>query len=171
MKGETDMAPVIQIVGYKNSGKTTLITRLAKLFNGINLRVAVIKHDLHGFDADREGTDSFRHREAGAAAAAITSPWRTAIFEERETTLAELVARFDGYDLILVEGFKQASYPKMVLLRSAEDEPLIRELSQVCAIVRKEADFSVNDAGPLRFQRDEIEQIAEYIRHNWMEAP
>lgn len=160
------MAPVLQIVGYKNSGKTTLITRLAELFNGMNLRVAVIKHDLHGFDADREGTDSFRHREAGAAAAAITSPWRTAIFEERETPLAELIEHFAGYDLILVEGFKQEIYPKMVMLRSAEDEPLIRELSQVCAIIQKEADLPANEAGPRRFQRDEIEQIAEFIRHS-----
>ncbi|WP_178019278.1 molybdopterin-guanine dinucleotide biosynthesis protein B [uncultured Paenibacillus sp.] len=158
------MAPVIQIVGYKNSGKTTLITRLAKLFNGMNLRVAVIKHDLHGFDADREGTDSFRHREAGAAAAAVTSPWRTAIFEERETSLAELIEHFAGYDLILVEGFKQETYPKMVMLRSAEDEPLIRELSRVCAIIQKDADFPASGAGPRRFQRDEIEQIAEFIR-------
>ncbi|MBW4839096.1 MAG: molybdopterin-guanine dinucleotide biosynthesis protein B [Paenibacillaceae bacterium] len=162
------MAPVIQIVGYKNSGKTTLITRLAKLFNGINLRVAVIKHDLHGFDADREGTDSFRHREAGAAAAAITSPWRTAIFEERETRLPELIEHFASYDLILVEGFKQENYPKMVLLRSAEDEPLIRELQQVCAVVQKEADFPVDEVGPRRFQRDEIEPIAEYIRQTWL---
>lgn len=162
------MAPVLQIVGYKNSGKTTLITRLAKLFNGMNLRVAVIKHDLHGFDADREGTDSFRHREAGAAAAAITSPWRTAIFEERETPLAELIDHFAGYDLILVEGFKQETYPKMVMLRSAEDEPLIRELSQVCAIIQKEADFPAKEAGPRRFQRDEIEQIAEFIRRSGM---
>jgi len=159
---------VLQIVGYKNSGKTTLITRLAKLFNGMNLRVAVIKHDLHGFDADREGTDSFRHREAGAAAAAITSPWRTAIFEERETPLSELINHFAGYDLILVEGFKQEPYPKMVLLRSTEDEPLIHELKQVCAIVQKEADFPVNEADPRRFQRDEIAQIAEYIRQNWL---
>ncbi|GJM80566.1 molybdopterin-guanine dinucleotide biosynthesis protein B [Paenibacillus timonensis] len=162
------MAPVLQIVGYKNSGKTTLITRLAKLFNGMNLRVAVIKHDLHGFDADREGTDSFRHRKAGAAAAAITSPWRTAIFEERETPLAELIDHFAGYDLILVEGFKQETYPKMVMLRSAEDEPLIRELSQVCAIIQKEADFPAKEAGPRRFQRDEIEQIAEFIRRSGM---
>lgn len=161
------MAPVIQIVGYKNSGKTTLITRLAKLFNSMNLRVAVIKHDLHGFDADREGTDSYRFREVGAAAAAITSPWRTAIFEERETPLAELVEHFASYDLILVEGFKQEAYPKMVLLRSAEDEPLVRELRQVFAIVQKEAGTSGQDGLP-RFQRDEIEPIAEYIRQTWL---
>lgn len=162
------MVPVVQIVGYKNSGKTTLITRLVKIFNGMNLRVAVIKHDLHGFEADREGTDSFRFREAGAAAAAITSPWRTAVFEEQETPLAKLIEHFTEYELILVEGFKHETYPKMVLLRSAEDEPLIQELQQVIAIVQKEADFPANESGPRRFQRDEVEHMAEYIRQNWM---
>lgn len=162
------MTPVVQIVGYKNSGKTTLITRLVKIFNGMSLRVAVIKHDLHGFEADREGTDSFRFREAGAAAAAITSPWRTAIFEERETPLAKLIEQFDRYDLILVEGFKREAYPKMVLLRSAEDEPLIQDLQQVFAVVQKEADFPAIETGPRRFQRDEIEQMADYIRQKWL---
>ena len=162
------MAPVVQIVGYKNSGKTTLITRLVKIFNDMNLRVAVIKHYLHGFEADREGTDSFRFRAAGAAAAAITSPWRTAVFEEQETPLVQLIEHFAQYDLILVEGFKRERYPKMVLLRSTEDEPLIEELQQVIAVVQKEADFSANSSGPRRFQRDEIEQMAGYIRHNWM---
>ncbi|MGG6311115.1 molybdopterin-guanine dinucleotide biosynthesis protein B [Paenibacillus macerans] len=168
------MAPVIQFVGYKNSGKTTLIGRLLELFNGMNIRVAVIKHDLHGFDADREGTDSFRHRQAGAAAAAVTSPWRTAIIEERETPLEDLIRHFADYDLILVEGFKQEPYPKMVLLRSAEDESLIRELQQVCAVVQKEAHGSIPEhadhgaAGPIRFQRDEIERIARYIGQNFL---
>ncbi|WP_068785661.1 molybdopterin-guanine dinucleotide biosynthesis protein B [Paenibacillus phocaensis] len=162
------MAPVIQIVGYKNSGKTTLITRLIELFHGMNLRVAVIKHDLHGFEADRERTDSYRYRQAGAAGTAITSPWRTAIFEERETPLADLISRFADYDLILVEGFKQESYPKMVMLRSAEDEPLIRDLKQVCAVIQKEAAFPASQEEPRRFQRDEIEQIAEFLRHRWL---
>lgn len=166
------MAPVIQFVGYKNSGKTTLIGRLLEKFNGMNLRVAVIKHDLHGFDADREGTDSFRHRQAGAAAAAITSPWRTAIFEERETALADLIRHFDDYDLIMVEGFKQEPYPKLVLLRSTEDEPLLRELKQICAVVQKDAADNglqpdgTDEAGLRRFQRDDIEQIALFIRQS-----
>ena len=162
------MASVVQIVGYKNSGKTTLITRLVKIFNDMNLRVAVIKHDLHGFEADQEGTDSFRFRAAGAAGAAITSPWRTAVFEEQETPLVQLIEHFAQYDLILVEGFKRERYPKMVLLRSTEDEPLIQELQQVIAVVQKEANFAANPSGIRRFQRDEIKQMAAYIRHNLM---
>lgn len=121
------MAPIIQIVGYKNSGKTTLIARLVAMLHALNLRVAVIKHDVHGFEVDREGTDTYRHRQAGASAVAIVSPWRTAIVEERETPLADLIGHFQAYDLIIVEGFKREPYPKIVLIRSAEDEHLLTE--------------------------------------------
>lgn len=55
---------VVQICGYKNSGKTTLIAALLPLLKEQGLRVAVIKHDSHGFDIDHKGTDTFRFREA-----------------------------------------------------------------------------------------------------------
>lgn len=160
--------PVVQIVGFKNSGKTTLITRLLNLFNGMNLKVAVIKHDVHGFEMDREGTDTYLFRETGAAAAAIVSPWRTAIIEEQETSLSELIEHFTAYDLILVEGFKQAHYPKLVLLRGPEDVPLLEQSSHICAIVQSEvaekkmSDEQANISLPC-FHRNEVEQIAKFI--------
>ncbi|RRJ65871.1 molybdopterin-guanine dinucleotide biosynthesis protein B [Paenibacillus oralis] len=164
------MAPIIQIVGYKNSGKTTLITRLLEMFHAMNLRVAVIKHDVHGFEVDREGTDTYRHRQAGATAAAIVSPWRTAIVEERETPLAGLIGHFQAYDLILVEGFKREPYPKMVLIRSAEDEHLLTELSGVCAVVHREGEVpdpeKLKQAGLRCFERNDLDGIAAFLKQN-----
>ncbi|MFD1175725.1 molybdopterin-guanine dinucleotide biosynthesis protein B [Paenibacillus puldeungensis] len=162
------MPPVVQIVGFKNSGKTTLITRLLHLFNGMNLKVAVIKHDVHGFEVDREGTDTYLFRETGAAAAAIVSPWRTAIVEEQETPLSELIEHFAAYDLILVEGFKQAHYPKLVLLRGPEDVALLEQSNHICAIVQSElAEKRLSDEQAYFnlpcFQRNEMERIAQFI--------
>ncbi|GAA0379563.1 molybdopterin-guanine dinucleotide biosynthesis protein B [Paenibacillus motobuensis] len=136
--------PVIQIVGYKDSGKTTLIGRLLPLFSGMNLRVAMIKHDAHGFEIDHSGTDTYAYRQHGAVAIAITSPYRTALIEEQETPLKELIERFGGYDLILVEGYKQEAYPKIVMLRSGEDRILLQELNQVKACVVRETETVEN---------------------------
>ncbi|WP_052714177.1 molybdopterin-guanine dinucleotide biosynthesis protein B [Paenibacillus dauci] len=126
--------PVIQIVGYKNSGKTTLITELLRLWAAEGTRVAVIKHDAHQFQMDHRGTDTFAHTEAGAAAVAITSPTRTAIIREQSSTLQQLVAELsssstDSYDLILVEGFKQEPYPKVALMARVSDVPLLEQLT------------------------------------------
>jgi len=136
---------VIQIVGYKDSGKTTLIGRLLPLFSSMNLRVAVIKHDAHGFEIDHSGTDTYAYRQHGAVAIAITSPDRTALIEEQETSLKELIERFGGYDLILVEGHKQEAFPKIVMLRSGEDRILLQELNQVKACVVRETETVENE--------------------------
>lgn len=157
---------VIQIVGYKNSGKTTLIGKLLESFKAMNLQVAVIKHDAHGFEMDREGTDTYSHHQHGAAAIAITSPYRTAVIEEQATPLVQLIERFKCYDLILVEGFKREAYPKIVLLRGREDLSLLQELSQVRAYVTRNQDGSRDRAiaaPPLHFGADETQQIAAWI--------
>ncbi|MDN4070375.1 molybdopterin-guanine dinucleotide biosynthesis protein B [Paenibacillus vini] len=173
------MKQVIQICGYKNSGKTTLIAGLVTFFKGMGLQTAVIKHDVHGFEGDVEATDTYKLRKAGATATAITSPWRTAVVEERETPLAELVEQFHSYDLILVEGFKQADYPKVVMLHQPEDVELITQLSGIVALIcRRDAgiealrDRTSNLASdPLlsegqelpSFSADELEHIADFI--------
>ncbi|USB31585.1 molybdopterin-guanine dinucleotide biosynthesis protein B [Paenibacillus sp. YPG26] len=123
--------PVFQIVGYKNTGKTHLVSRLTSYFTAKGLRVAVIKHDLHEFEMDKEGTDTYQHTAAGAAAVAITSPTRTAVLEEKGTALSDLIARFAEYDLVLVEGFKQEAYPKLLILRNEKDLQLLSELTNV----------------------------------------
>lgn len=173
------MKPVIQICGYKNSGKTTLLAGLVSIFKGMGLQTAVIKHDVHGFEGDVEATDTYKLRMAGAAATAITSPWRTAVVEERETTLASLVERFHDYDLILVEGFKHAAYPKLVMIHQPQDAELLSQLSGIVALIYRQAagDDPVRGGGPdlatnplypegvafPSFWADDLEQIADFI--------
>lgn len=123
---------VIQIVGYKNSGKTTLIGALLQHWSAQGKRIAIIKHDAHEFDMDHAGTDTYAHTQSGAAAISISSATRTAIIEQQPSSLEQLIARFAiGYDLILVEGFKQAHYPKIVIVADQEGISLPAELSHV----------------------------------------
>ncbi|UQZ37109.1 molybdopterin-guanine dinucleotide biosynthesis protein B [Paenibacillus sp. PK3_47] len=124
---------VCQIAGYKNSGKTTLICALIPLLQQQGCSVAVIKHDAHGYDMDHPGTDTWKQRQAGAAAIAITSSTRTSVIEERSSSLSELIKRFAGYDYVLVEGFKTEAYPKIVLIRHESDLELLQEAVNVKA--------------------------------------
>ncbi|WP_019910778.1 molybdopterin-guanine dinucleotide biosynthesis protein B [Paenibacillus sp. HW567] len=133
-EGDTASPAVCQIVGYKNSGKTTLICGLIPLLRRKGCTVAVIKHDGHDFDMDHEGTDTWKQRQAGASAVAITSGKRTATIEERASSLAELIAAFADYDYVLVEGFKQEPYPKIGLIRREADVSLLNEVSNLSAI-------------------------------------
>ncbi|CQR56181.1 hypothetical protein PRIO_3778 [Paenibacillus riograndensis SBR5] len=133
LKKGSSRPAVCQIVGYKNSGKTTLLCELIPLLRKKGCTVAVIKHDGHDFEMDHEGTDTWKQRQAGASAVAITSAARTSVIQERTSSLAELIEAFAGYDYVLVEGFKQEPYPKIVLLRREEDIPLLEEASNIVA--------------------------------------
>ncbi|WP_252863303.1 molybdopterin-guanine dinucleotide biosynthesis protein B [Paenibacillus riograndensis] len=134
LKKGSSRPAVCQFVGYKNSGKTTLLCELIPLLRKKGCTVAVIKHDGHDFEMDHEGTDTWKQRQAGAAAVAITSAARTSVTQERTSSLAELIEAFAGYDYVLVEGFKQEPYPKIVLLRREEDIPLLGEASNIVAM-------------------------------------
>lgn len=114
------MIPIVSIVGYSNSGKTTLIERLVAELSRRGWRVATIKHNRHGFEIDHEGKDSWRHRRAGAVATVVASPGRAALIEDTpgDLSLEELRDRYiKDADLILAEGFKGNPLPKIEVFR------------------------------------------------------
>ena len=118
-KTENRKRPVIFAVsGYKNSGKTTLTVKLVERLTGQGYRVATIKHDGHDFEPDVPGTDSYRHRKAGACGCAVFSDHRWMVIREqpeaKEERLDEndLIRLFPDVDIILLEGFKHSSWPK-----------------------------------------------------------
>jgi len=125
---------ILQVVGYKNSGKTTTSCKLIEQFVKLGWKVGSIKHDAHNFEVDYPGKDTWLHREAGASVVAISSQQKTAIMEQRATPLEELIERVQGVDIIVIEGYKFESYPKIVLLRNEGDIPLIQETSGILAI-------------------------------------
>jgi molybdopterin-guanine dinucleotide biosynthesis protein B len=158
--------PLFGIAGWKNSGKTTLMVRLIENFTGRGLRVAAVKHAHHAFEIDHEGRDSFRYKEAGASTVAVSSARRFAIMTELrgrpEPALDELVRYIQNADLILVEGFKAGTHPKIEVRRreSASGPPLA---SNDPAIIGIAADFKLEDATLPVFALDDIDRIASFI--------
>lgn len=115
--------------GWSGSGKTTLVEQLIGLFEQRGLVVSLIKHAHHDFDVDQPGKDSYRHRHAGCREVLITSARRWAIMHELrgqpELMLDQALARLSPCDLVLVEGFKRATIPKIEIWRGDGEKPLL----------------------------------------------
>ena len=120
---------VIGIVGWKNSGKTTLVERLIAELTSRGLRVSSVKHAHHRVELDRPGKDSWRHRSAGATEVMLATSERFALFHELrgrpEPELPELLARMSPVDLVLVEGFKRFEHTKIEVRRREILRPLL----------------------------------------------
>lgn len=155
---------VMQVVGYSNSGKTTLLTRLIPLLQQQGLRVGVVKHDGgHDFELDQPGKDTWRYREAGAPLVAISSRTKTAFIEQQPLPLGQIVERMGqaGADLVLVEGFKQEAYPKLLIIREEKDQELLASLRHVAGIAR----WGQGEYGALPcFSIDDVQAIAAFVR-------
>ncbi|MDT3424732.1 molybdopterin-guanine dinucleotide biosynthesis protein B [Paenibacillus forsythiae] len=167
-RGPSSVRPAVcQFVGYKNSGKTTLISELIPLLRARGCSVAFIKHDVHGFETDHPGTDTWKQREAGAGAVAITGKDQSFIYEARSRELAELIDGFAQYDYVLVEGFKEEPCPKIVLIRNEADLELLSRLRGVAAAaVWEDQRGPVAErlaAGQRQFGIDDTSELAEYL--------
>ena len=123
--------PILGFAADSGTGKTTLLTRLIPLLKQQGLRVGLIKHSHHRFDVDQPGKDSHRLRMAGASPVMLVSRYRYAIMHEFETPqepeLDQQLKVLDqsGLDLILVEGFKAAKFPKIELHRQSLKRPFL----------------------------------------------
>jgi molybdopterin-guanine dinucleotide biosynthesis protein B len=120
---------IVSIIGRKGSGKTTLAVAMASEFVRKGRRVMTIKHSAHPADVDRPGTDSYLHfREGKVERTLLIAPTERVLFERHadDTDPIALAHRYlDGADIVLVEGFRQASLPKIeVFRRAASDKPL-----------------------------------------------
>jgi molybdopterin-guanine dinucleotide biosynthesis protein B len=118
---------VFSIVGEHGSGKTTVIEGLVAELTDRGLRVGTIKHDVHGFQMDHEGKDSFRHKAAGASVSLVSSPWQVGMVRDtdHDLTVSELVERFmDGLDVVLTEDYHRERWPKVEVHRRATGKGL-----------------------------------------------
>jgi molybdopterin-guanine dinucleotide biosynthesis protein B len=156
----------IGIVGWKNSGKTTLVTRLITELRARGLTVSTIKHVHHEIDLDRPGKDTFRHREAGAEEVVLYSPSRWALLHERRDAagmhpdLGDILGRLSPVDLVLVEGFKGLAMPK-IEVRGPDGGPSIAD-SDPGVIAVATPDGEPNGKAPA-FHRDDIAGLADFI--------
>ncbi len=158
--------PIIGIVGWKKSGKTTLTVRLVEAFTKRGLRVATVKHAHHNFQIDDAETDSARHRRFGAAQVAIVSRHRSALISdypnEPEPNFEEVIGWLAPADLVIVEGYKSAPIPKIEARRqdARTSTPLADQDPNIIAIA---ADHAVDNANCPVFSLDDIETLADFI--------
>lgn len=153
------------IVGWKNSGKTTLVQRLVAEFTARGLTVSTLKHAHHSFDIDRPGKDSYVHREAGATEVLLSSRNRWALMhemrDEEELGLDDLLKKLSPVDLVLIEGFKRGPHPKVEANRPETRQPLIAPGDPT---IRAVASTGTPETGgvPL-LHLDETAAIADFI--------
>ena len=117
-------APAISFIGYQNAGKTTLVEKVIAKLTQRGLRVGSIKHHGHkGFEIDQAGKDSWRHAQAGSRHVGLVSPDRYAEYAstEREVPVTDLLAHYTDVDVVIVEGYKTAGLPSVVVTRSGVD--------------------------------------------------
>lgn len=139
---------ILGVVGWRNSGKTTLIVELIEQFTRDGLIVSSIKHAHHAFEIDYPGKDSYRHREAGAREVLVASSRRWALIhqsaKEEEPDLAFLLSRLSAADLVLVEGFKQHPHPKLEVYLKGQENPLLAPTDpSIIALVTDDDDIKV----------------------------
>lgn len=155
---------VFGIAGWSGSGKTTLVEKLIPVFTRQGLRVSVIKHAHHGFDLDRPGKDSWRHREAGACQVLMLSNERWVLMHELrdrpEPTLEEQLRLLAPCDLVLIEGYKAAAVPKIEIHRPSYGKPpLWPENPHVVAVA---SDAALDCPLPV-LPLDDAEAVAAFI--------
>ncbi|MCP4935144.1 MAG: molybdopterin-guanine dinucleotide biosynthesis protein B [bacterium] len=157
---------LIGIVGWKNSGKTTLVARLVEEFCARGLKVSAIKHAHNQFDIDHKGRDSCHMREAGAYQIALVSQRRCALMTElrgeEPPTLAQIIDSLDVCDLILVEGYKKEKHIKIEVRGEGaiKQQALAPSDPSIIAVVTQSG--TAKDTLPC-FNRIKVTQIADFI--------
>jgi molybdopterin-guanine dinucleotide biosynthesis protein B len=111
------------------------MVRLIETLSTRGLKVASIKHDAHQFEADTPGTDSYRHKAAGAFASAIFDQEKLLLVKNGQYTVAALLPLFDGADIILIEGARHTPYPKIEVLRKGNSETPITDPGLLLALM------------------------------------
>jgi molybdopterin-guanine dinucleotide biosynthesis protein MobB len=157
--------PVIGVVGWKDNGKTTLVTRLVEHLSTAGLTVSTVKHAHHSVDPDQPGKDSWRHREAGAREVMLATARRFALFHElhgaAEPGLDELLQRMAPADLVIVEGFKRFPHPKIEAHRAARGMSLLARADPT--IIAVASDEPLTDLAVPVLALDDIAGIAGLI--------
>ena len=161
------MIPVFSVVGSKsNMGKTTVLCNIIRELKTRGYRVATIKHDVHGFDIDHPGKDTWLHGQAGADIVSISSAKKMAIIEklEKEYTLDEMILKIKNVDIIITEGYKEGDKPKLEVFRKEIGERLNSKDEDLFGIVTNKR---FNKDIP-QFEFDQIEEVVDLIENKFL---
>ena len=157
---------IIGVVGWKDTGKTTLIEKLIDEFNNRNLTVSTIKHSHHNFSVDRKGTDSFRHFNAGAKETVLASEQKWIKFSRQMSELTPnldyLIQQIIPVDIVIVEGFKASGHKKVEIVNSITDrKPLYETDKTICGLITNQT--KIQNAVLPQFERNNIPEICDFI--------
>ncbi len=164
------MLPIVCIVGASNAGKTTFLEKLIPELGRRGYRVGTVKHDVHGFEMDHEGKDTWKHRKAGAVVVAISSPDQVATIRQTsgEMDLVDLAGRyFWSEDILIAEGYKRSAFPKIEVFRKAiEPQPICGVKDNLFAVV---TDDEIQ-AGVGTFRFDDVSGVADLIEERYLKT-
>ena len=153
---------IITIVGKSNSGKTTLLEKLISQLTQRGYRIGSVKHAHDGFEMDKEGKDSWRHRKAGASATLVITESKIALVKDDPSDYIEKMnVNLSDMDIIIAEGFKNQALPKIEVFRteSVHKRPLCMADENLIAFV---TDSGYEPDVPV-FGLEEISAIADFI--------
>jgi molybdopterin-guanine dinucleotide biosynthesis protein B len=163
VKGTPTQQKILLVVGSKKVGKTTLIEKLIPELSGRGYRVGTVKHHHSDFPVlvDTEGTDSWRHRQAGALGVVLVTPTDSALFRDSDSSLSldQIVSSLGAMDIVLVEGFHDQPRAKIEVLADRNDEPLCKLDDHLLAFVTPHA----RQATVPIFAPSHIKSLADFI--------
>jgi molybdopterin-guanine dinucleotide biosynthesis adapter protein len=162
--------PILSIVSKKNCGKTTLLEKLIPELKRRGYRVGTLKHDIHGFDIDHEGKDTFRHKAAGADMVAISCPWKVSIVKDvaEELTPDQLVKKyFEDVDIVLTEGYKRAGLPQIEVFRKEAHHQPLHTKDRPGTLVAFMSDLPL-DLGVPHIDLDDVQTLADLIEKKFL---
>jgi molybdopterin-guanine dinucleotide biosynthesis protein B len=164
-----DGIPILALVGYSGSGKTTLVVKIIEELTRRGYRIATIKH-AHAFSVEREGTDTWRHRKAGALISIASTPGEVVIVRKVPPNMEpdEIARAFiEGVDLILVEGYKRSRIPKIEVHRQEVGEGFFCLGDESLVAVASDTEVA---AGVPRFHLDDGQGITDLIEGRFLKA-
>tara|TARA_B100000530_G_scaffold336799_1_gene292733 strand:+ start:3491 stop:4021 length:531 start_codon:yes stop_codon:yes gene_type:complete len=159
---------IIGLAGWSGSGKTTLLVKLISYITELGYTVSTIKHAHHGFEIDKPGKDSYRHRSSGAKEVLVASSNRWALMhelaDESEPSLKLLLEHMSDVDLVIVEGYKNQVLNKIEINRSTINKPLIAGTdNSVIAIASDKSTKNIENLGLPVLNLDDTREIAHFI--------
>lgn len=157
------MSKVINIIGSSsNVGKTYLLEGLIKELKFRGYSIATIKHDVHGFDIDKKGKDTYKHREAGSETVIISSKNRLAMIKElnEETELGSIIEMVLDKDIVLVEGYKKSNLRKIEVYRKGVSKELITPKEKLIAVA-SDINLEINDINIVN--KEDYKSLADLI--------
>jgi len=158
------MIPVVGFVGYSNSGKTTIVSRLVSILKNRGYRVAAIKHASHGYDMDMPGKDSWQHFEAGADQVLVIGPESYSHHHRGPANLLDILNRISDVDIILVEGFKSEPVPKIEIISKDDPTRRIHLGEYLQAVVSSE---DPHGSVPW-FDSDDLNPLADFLAEHFI---